>query len=798
MNSDDIMVLKKAQEHTTYQIPPKVIADLVDMPATPSLQISPDHKWLVFLERPSLPSIQEVAQKEIRLAGLRINPKTNGASRSYYYTNIKIRKLNETQTYEVMGMPPAARIENIGWSPDSNYLSFTNTTEAGIALWVIKVAEQQAQQLTPPILNDAIGGVPYKWQVNSTGLFLKTIPEHRPDVPSEQIVPLGPIVQKSDGEAAMLKTYQDLLRNEHDEVLFSYYTTACLQYFDLETRNLSQLGIEGILNDFAVSPDGTYLLLSILKKPFSYQVPYNRFPFDVLVYSSVGKLVKRIADIPLAETIPQSFGAVREGIRNVLWRPDQSAMLCWVVAKDGGDPKRASTYRDQLFFWNAPFTDTSIVEGPKFKLRYGGTTWYNDELAITYEWWWKSRKIVTSCWKPGQLHKERRVIFDRSWEDVYSNPGTFELERNHLGKYILMRSEDGEHLYLRGEGASPEGNKPFIDTLNLKTLQRKRLWQSVPPYYEQPLLILNKNTPLTCITRRETQTIPPNYYIRKIEQECLKPITDFLHPYEALKNVQRELIRYKRADGVELTGTLYLPEHYAPEKDGTLPVLMWAYPREYKSKKAAGQLKTSPYKFIQISWGSPLFWVTQGYAVFNDFGMPIVGEQHEEPNETFIEQLQMSAEAAIHTLVKKGIADPKRIAVGGHSYGAFMTANLLAHTNLFAAGIARSGAYNRTLTPFGFQSEERTFWEAPEVYMKMSPFANAHKIKTPLLLIHGEADNNAGTYPMQSERMFTALKGHGAITRLVMLPHESHGYRARESVLHMLWEMNNWLERYVK
>lgn len=127
-----------------------------------------------------------------------------------------------------------------------------------------------------------------------------------------------------------------------------------------------------------------------------------------------------------------------------------------------------------------------------------------------------------------------------------------------------------------------------------------------------------------------------------------------------------------------------------------------------------------------------------------------------------------------------------------------MTANLLAHSDLFRAGIARSGAYNRTLTPFGFQSERRTFWEAPEMYAKVSPFWYADKIKEPILLIHGEADNNQGTFPIQSERMFAAIRGNGGTARLVMLPLEAHGYAAKESTEHTLFEMVQWFDKWVK
>ena len=186
-----------------------------------------------------------------------------------------------------------------------------------------------------------------------------------------------------------------------------------------------------------------------------------------------------------------------------------------------------------------------------------------------------------------------------------------------------------------------------------------------------------------------------------------------------------------------------------------------------------------------------------GYAVLDNAAMPIVGDPR-TVNDHFVEQVVMDAKAAVEKAVAMGVTDPARVGVGGHSYGAFMTANLLCHTDLFAAGIARSGAYNRTLTPFGFQSESRTLWQAPDMYFKVSPFLSADKIKGALLLIHGEADNNPGTFPVQSERMYQAVRGNSGTVRYVSLPYESHGYEARESVGHTLYEMITWFDKYVK
>jgi dipeptidyl aminopeptidase/acylaminoacyl peptidase len=466
-----------------------------------------------------------------------------------------------------------------------------------------------------------------------------------------------------------------------------------------------------------------------------------------------------------------------------------------VEAQDEGDPNKEADIRDKAFFSTAPFTENSLPD-ISFKLRAGGITWGSDGLAIAYEWWWTTREMITSSFVPGK-EDSKEVIFERSFEDSYNDPGDFETRQNEYGNAVLLTDKSGKKLYLTGTGASPEGNRPFVREFDLAKKETEEFWRSEAPYYEYPIRILDLKKNMV-LTRRESKEDPPNYYLRDMKKGKLTQLTDFPHPYPQLKGIEKQVVQYQRNDGLDLKGDLYLPTDFTPGEDDPLPVIMWAYPEEFKSADAAGQVQGSPYEFIRLGWWSPLYFITQGYAIFDDPSMPVVGEGDEEPNDTFREQLVENGRAAIQKLEEMGVGDPDRVAIGGHSYGAFMTANLLAHSDLFATGIARSGAYNRTLTPFGFQAEERTYWDSPEVYYTMSPFMHADKINEPMLMIHGEADNNSGTFPLQSERMFAAMKGLGGTARLVMLPHESHGYRAQESILHMLWEMNEWLELYVK
>jgi dipeptidyl aminopeptidase/acylaminoacyl peptidase len=504
--------------------------------------------------------------------------------------------------------------------------------------------------------------------------------------------------------------------------------------------------------------------------------------------------VHQVADLPLQEEVPIAFGSVPTGPRAVGWRADAAATVTWSEALDGGDAGRDAEERDRVFMLAAPF-DTEPQPLITLALRFGQITWGHDGLALVHEWWWKTRMRRTWTVQPEEPQATPVKLFERSWQDRYSDPGNPDMVRNAMGRWVMRTVGAGRSLLLIGDGASPQGDRPFLDRMHVDTHESQRLFHSEPPWYEKPIHLLDDEGTLL-LTRRESVQEPPNYFVRNLEDGSLRQLTSFPHPTPQLAGIQKEMIRYARADGVELTATLYLPAEYG-NSDGPLPLLMWAYPREYKSASDAGQVRKSPHAFDRAGWWSPLLWLTQGFAVLDDPTLPIVGEGEEEPNDTFREQLVSSAAAAVDEVVRRGVADPHRIAIGGHSYGAFMTANLLAHSDLFAAGIARSGAYNRTLTPFGFQAEERTLWPAPEVYFRMSPFMHAEKVDEPILLIHGDSDNNSGTYPMQSERYYNALKGLGATTRLVMLPHESHGYRARESILHMLWETNRWLEKYV-
>ncbi|MCW5911958.1 MAG: S9 family peptidase [Cyclobacteriaceae bacterium] len=777
-----------AQENQGYQRPPEEIAKLLEAPLTPFVSFSPDKQWMLLLDRSDYPTIEQLSRPELRIGGLRINPQNFGPSRSNYTIGLKLKRLSDNEELEIKNLPNSLLASSISFSPDSRKIAFLQNNPDKIELWLVDVATLTASRLTERKINNVMGG--YTWISDSQQILFAAVPENLKPLSEKSRVPAGPIVEENLGKKAPSRTYQDMLKNPHDEAAFDYYAQS-----DLILKNINgtekTLSTKSIHADFNPSPDGKLILSEIIQRPYSYLVPARLFPTTVSVIDLNGKLVKEITKIPLLDYIPTGFSATQREPRSHNWRADKPATLVWVHAQDGGDPKAKADIRDKVFTWDYPFSG-SAKELISLPLRHSRIAWGNDNVAWVYERWVSDRK--ERVYQVNPTTGAKKTVFDRNYEDAYNDPGNVITAPNAFGRNVMLINNNT--VYLSGAGSSPAGDLPFLDKLDLNTLKKTRQWQCAAPYYETFITFLDAKKG-TFVTSRESNNENPNYYTRTIGSAKLSPVTSFPHPYPQLKDVKKQVLKYKRADGVELTADLYLPPGYKKE-DGPLPGFVWAYPREFKSADAAGQVKGSPYTFTRLSWGGPIYWVMRGYAVFDNASMPIVGEGDAEPNDTYIQQLVASAKAVVDYGASLGVLDPNRVGVGGHSYGAFMTANLLAHSDIFKAGIARSGAYNRTLTPFGFQAEERTYWQAPEVYYQMSPFSYADKLKEPILFIHGEADNNSGTFPIQTERFYNAIKGHGGTARYVVLPYESHGYAAKESILHTLWEMDSWLETYVK
>ena len=770
-----------------YKKPPKEVLDILNAPVAPGVSVSPKRDNMLMTTALRNPPLADLAQPVLRIAGRRINPTSNSPFRLQYSVAMTLKRIVDGSEIKI-DLPPGAKISGVDWSEDGKHFAFLNTTANRVELWVGDTATGKIRNLKGITINSAVGN-PLAWMPDNRTLLVQLVPANRGAAPATPNVPPEPNTQESSGRPGPVRTYEDLLKSPHDENLYEYYATSQLALVDSVSGRATPFGQPAIFLGVDAAADGHHVLVTRLHRPFSYLFPDSAFPRDIEVWDTKGKLVYKVASLPLADQVP--INGVIKGRRSIRWVPGQPATLVWVQALDEGDPRKKVAHRDSVLMLKAPFT-SQPVELFKTEHRFsaggfgekGGLLYFTD-FDRDRRW---QRTFIFYLDKPDVPPK---LLWSRNQQDRYNDPGT-PVTRVVAGQRAILQS--GDYIYLTGNGSSPEGDRPFLDRLNLQTLKTERIFRSDADKYETVVTLLDDEAK-QLITRRESPTEAPNYFVRTTAAATAKALTNFPDPTPQLRGIKKQLVTYKRADGVQCSFTLYLPPDY---KQGTrLPTVVWAYPIEFNDADTAAQVTGSTQRATSIGGASHLFFLLEGYAVLDNATMPIVGNP-ETVNNTYVEQITMSAKAAIDKATELGVTDPDRVGVGGHSYGAFMTANLLAHTDLFRAGIARSGAYNRTLTPFGFQNERRTLWEAPELYLKVSPFMYALKVNEPMLMIHGEADDNTGTFPIQSERMYQALKGHGATVRLVMLPHEAHGYAGRESIEHVLYEMITWFDKYVK
>jgi dipeptidyl aminopeptidase/acylaminoacyl peptidase len=772
-----------------YRKAPEPISQILGARPTPLVLASSDASWLLVADRLSFPPVADLAQPMLRLAGLRINPATNGRHHPTHFVGLSLISVATGQLQKIQGMPNDAWLGSLDWSPDGKQFAFTNITGNGIELWLGSVEASSASRIEG-VKVSALLGRAVQWMADGRTLLVQTVPSGRGNPPAESKVPDGPVIQESDGKKAPAATYEDLLQNSHDEDLFDYYAKTQLMLISPHAGHAA-LGQPGIFLSAQPSPDGQHILVVQLHRPYSYLLPYENFPKEIEVLDRKGKLEHKLASLPLEEHVP--IEGVPTGPRDPEWIPTQPATLVWAEALDGGDTRAKVPLHDHLLTLAAPFT-AQPTELMKIEQRFASSEWGENGLGLVSDYnrdrrW--TRTFAIDSTKPGQ---EPRLIWERSVRDRYNDPGTPLLKTLPNGKAIIR--QEGDFIFLSGAGASPKGELPFLDRFNLQTLKKERLFQCSEGSFESVVALVSKDGG-SFITRHESPAEPPNYFVRTAGSAEKRTLTSFQDPAPQLRGITKQIVTYKRADGVPLSFTLYLPPNY--KQGDRLPTLVWAYPLEFNDAGTAGQVSGSPWRFTTITGigNIHLLMLTQGYAILDNATMPVIGDP-DTMNNTYVEQVVSSAKAAVDKAVEMGVTDPNRVGVGGHSYGAFMTANLLAHSDIFRAGVARSGAYNRTLTPFGFQSERRTLWEAPEMYLKVSPFMFADKISHPILLIHGMADDNPGTFPIQSERLYQAIKGNGGIVRYVQLPYEAHGYLARESLEHVLYEMTGWFDKWVK
>lgn len=824
----------------TYQKPPKAIEDILNSPTTPTLLMSPNRAYALQGSPVRYPPIAELSEPMLRLAGIRINPKTNGLHNTTFQSNLLLRKIPEGTEIKI-GLPANPKLSIGPWSSDGSRFIFTNATPAGIEVWIGEAATGRTHRVPNLHLNEVLGGGRgaaggrggggaggggLQWAPDGKSLLVFAVPANRGAAPVAPTVPNGPHISESLGGGKGAPTYEDLLQNPHDEDLFEYYATAQLAVVDSVSGASSPIGKPAMIQSARISPDGKFVIVSYIHKPFSYSYPARLFPTEIEIWDRTGKVLRKEASIPLggtgrgagaANAAADEENPVTPGPRGLSWLITEPSTLIWFEGNGGagrGGRGRGGTagansasatpqpIHEKMMALKAPFDGTAQVMYEADQRLEGFALTDDLHTAIIGAGGGGGRggaagrgaaRAQTAYLIDFANPKEAPKPLWTSGPSRFNNPGSPVEKPLPTGGRVVVR--DGDNIFLQGNGASLNGDHPFLSRYNLATKETKKLFQCDDSHYEVFDGLLDSHGD-KFLTRRESPTEPPNYYVRTSSGQ-LTAITHFPDPQPIMRKVHSELVTYKRPDGVDMSFTLYLPPDYTPGK--ALPTLLWAYPYEYETADVASETASngSRMRFTEVSGYSDIFFALDGYAVLHNASMPIVGPRA-TVNDHFLEQLLMDAKAAIDKAVEMGVTDRNRVGVGGHSYGAYMTDSLLANSDLFKAGIAESGAPNRTLTPFGFQNERRTLWDDPDLYIKMSPFMSANKIKTPLLLIHGEADDNNGTFPIQSERMYQAVRGNGGTVRLVFLPSEAHGYRAKETIEHVNWEKLRWFDKWVK
>lgn len=752
-----------------YQQPDARLAQLVDAGTSIGWQVSASGQWLVQTETAANPDLSALPQESYGLAGLQVNPLQLSADIGRGYKQIAVQHLQHNRRHLFVAGEHET-LYNPRLSPDDTWLAVVVAEQRGLFIELLNLENGKRQRLSQRL--NAVMGIQFQWLADSTGLIAATAPSVVTNISPVKI--LQPKVQETTGSKSPQRTLQNLLQSEGDAAYFEQLLQTRLT--SISTSGVATVIAELPLYSFSLSPDNRFILTQQLQRPYSYRVRYSNFPRLAEVYSLDGKKITDAGALALHES-----RKTRSGRRVMAWRPDQPATLYWV------EQSKSKGHKDAIWHWAAPFS----AEPEKLydtEWRFKQVLWSDSPLAILYES--DSDTEQERAWFfPEGFGSVPTQWYQRHVKDNKALPGEPLMGTNHYQRRVIRLAGAGSFY---AEYRNAETLRTELRTINPQSDLFRQIWQSADDAEDRLVQLLPTGD---VIFSRQTPVQPPELF-RAVEGEETR-IVARVHPAPAYQHVSQQFVEYQRADGVKLSGWLYLPAGYSPEQ-GTLPVLMWAYPREYASVELAEQRTVSPHRFVSFRPSSAQPYVALGYAVFDQVSMPIISKEDALPNDDFLPQLKANAEAAVNVLISMGIAEQGNIAVGGHSYGAFMVANLLAHTDLFTAGIARSGAYNRTLTPFGFQSEKRNLWQDTGLYTGMSPFLHADKIEAPLLLIHGEADPNSGTFPQQSVRMFEALQGLGKNARLVLLPEEGHHYQARESVLHLLWEQQQWLSRHLK
>jgi len=800
--------VQAAAPASRYDKPPQYVLDVLNAPSPPVPFLSPTHDSVLLVSWIEYPPIAQVAEPYLRLAGVRVEPRTRRkhdtpggygiAPCARSFTVVDIATSRETPA----ALPAGGCADGIVWAADGKRFAFRNTSSTAVELWIGDAATGATRRLGDARLNPMLGSS-LQWMADQKTLLVKLVPDNAGPLPAASLGSDGPSIQETDGQSGESSTYEarDTLNSKHDEDVFDYYATSQLALIDATTGAATRIGKPGVVTEVDAAPDGNHVLVTTIHKPYSYVTTYPRFPHDVEIWDRSGRVVHSLAQLPLAERVP--IHGVPTGPREHRWRATEPATVVWAEALDRGDWSVKVPARDKLLMQSAPFTGPA-VEITRTEQRFTGIEWGEQPtFALLHDYDDNRHWNRTFVLNVNDAKARPQLLWDLSSDERYRHPGEPVLRRLPNGELVVR--QDGDAIFLRGQGASSDGDRPFLDRLDVRTRKAERLFRSDKTSLESVLDFTGADT-RSFVTWRQSPSDPPNAMVRTLGDRIasardgeaviassLRAVTHVPDPTPSVRGIKKRLVKYKRKDGTDLSFTLYTPPDY---KDGTrVPAILYAYPLDYASAATAGQVSGSEQRFTLLRNYSLL--LLSGYAIIDNAAFPIVGDP-QKAYDTYLDQLVEDARAAVDKAVELGVVDRDRIGVTGHSHGAMMTANLVAHTDLFRAGVATSGAYNKTLTPFGFQSERRSVWKGQGVYLKVSPFFFADSMKAPLLLMHGGDDANPGTTPMQSLRFYEAIRGNGGTARLVMLPHEPHWYAALESNEQLSYEELRWFDKYVK
>jgi dienelactone hydrolase len=812
-----------------YLLPPDIVQNILhrDSHFDVLSNLSPDKDHVMIPVREDFSSLELMMQKTYRLGMLEICPNVNREWRlsTYGIKGLKIFSIAQKKSW-VVQLPKNILISDMVWSPDGKKIAFLSHLRQGSQVWITDVESGKVEAIHEAFVMATLTGrrryrrdvisspsQMLQWTPNGSVITL-VVPENRGAEPKRDPIPDSPIIRHTREKATPTPTYPFLLRTSYDRELFRYYTTAQLAEL-VPGKPLRAIGDPAMYMNVSLSPDGLYILAEKLTEPFSFIVSYSDFPRDLVVMDMDGEILSSIRRIPLQEVAARRDrnGPLDDLPRDVAWRPDGKGLsFLWRVPKtEEGKSKdeeekdknnNGLERKDRLMLLSPPFdldrAEVIVSSQKKFEeISYGVDGRYAfAKISGRGEDFEKGTDIV--AYDLGKTPPKRIVLLkDIEEENPLEMPGNILRTMSGNGVISALTSSDGGAIYLQGEGYRKDFiNRPFIDRIEIETGKKERIFESAADMYERPLVALDGDLKAIVVSR-ESRTVFPDSWLWK-EGGSVMRLTSNRNPFPEFADCKREDFVFERRDGLEIRGHISLPVGY--QSGEKVPAVFWTYPREYGSFKEyerAALRRHNLNAFLQLSTRNASdIWLSQGYAVVVP-DIPIIGED-EDYNNNYITHLVDSMYAAIRKVDELGNVDVDHLGHGGHSYGAFATANILARTPFFKAGIAGDGAYNRTLTPMTFQSERRFIWEAQDVYLEMSPFFQADHIDTPLLMYHGAVDNNTGTFLIQSERLIQALTGLGKNAVLYIYPFESHGPRCKETYMDMWARWLSFFDIYVK